>query len=172
MIDWNEVNQALYPLKTYEECSQRLCASLSFAFVREAYNFDMPALAAYTQQLLGGDARGRYTGYAAWLERIIQDLAKAGVTGVVDLLAKVERREQLEWFSADYARLPWASKATISNLIGAGYGSLAKLANAEPQQLSEAFYRYGASIGKNLKYGNEVESSYRVAKILPVVVKA
>ena len=36
---------------------------------------------------------------------------------------------------ADLARLPWASKATISNLIGAGYGSLTALANADPQQL-------------------------------------
>jgi hypothetical protein len=172
VIDWNEANQALYPLKTYEGCSQRLCASLSFAFVREAYNFAMPALADYTQQLLGGDARGRYTGYAAWLERIIQDLAKAGVTGVVDLLAKVERREQLEWFLADYACMPWARKATISNLIGVGYSSLVRLANAEFQQVSDDFYRYGAAIGKNLKFGNEVESSYRIAKILPAVVKA
>jgi hypothetical protein len=172
VIDWNEVNQALYPLKNYEECTQRLCASVSFAFVREAYNFNLPTLAAYTQQLLGGDARGRYTGYAAWLERIIKDLVKAGVTGVTDLLAKVERREQLELFSADFSRMPWASKATISNLISAGYSSLAKLANAEFQQVSDDFYRYGAAIGKNLKFGNEVESSYRIAKILPVVVKA
>jgi hypothetical protein len=172
VIDWNEVNQALNPLKNYEECTQRLCSSLSFAFVRKAYNFDLPTLATYTQQLLGGDARGRYTGYAAWLERIIQDLVKAGMTGVVDLLAKVERRKQLEWFLADYARMPRASKATISNLIGAGYSSLARLANAELQQVSDDFYRYGAAIGKNLKFGNEVESSYRIAKILPVVVKA
>jgi hypothetical protein len=29
---------------------------------------------------------------------------------------------------ADFSRMPWASKATISNHIGAGYGSLAELA--------------------------------------------
>ncbi len=73
---------------------------------------------------------------------------------------------------ADFSRLPWASKATVSNIIGAGYGSLAKLANADLQQLSQDFYRYGVSIGKNLKFGNEIESNYKIAKILPVVVQA
>lgn len=71
---------------------------------------------------------------------------------------------------ADFSRLPWASKATISNIIGAGYGSLAKLANASPEQLYADFLRYGASIGKNLKLGNEIESSQRIAKIVPRVV--
>ena len=46
---------------------------------------------------------------------------------------------------ADLSRLPWASKATISNIIGAGYGSLARLASAEPEQLYQDFFRYGAS---------------------------
>jgi Domain of unknown function (DUF4332) len=72
---------------------------------------------------------------------------------------------------ADFSRLPWASKATISNIIGAGYGSMEKLANANPDQLYEDFFRYGKSIGKNLKLGNEIESSYRVAKIVPKIVE-
>ncbi|HSB66680.1 MAG TPA: DUF4332 domain-containing protein, partial [Anaerolineales bacterium] len=73
---------------------------------------------------------------------------------------------------SDFSRLPWASKATISNIIGAGYGSLAKLANADPERLYADFFRYGKSIGKNLKLGNEIENSYRIAKIVPVILNA
>jgi hypothetical protein len=72
---------------------------------------------------------------------------------------------------ADFSRLPWASKATISNLIGAGYGSLAQLADADPHKLYADFFRYGNSIGKNLKLGNEIENSYRIARIVPRLVE-
>jgi len=72
---------------------------------------------------------------------------------------------------ADFSRLPWASKATISNIIGAGYGSLAQLAGANPEQLYMDFFRYGQTIGKNLKLGNEIENSYRIAKIVPVLLR-
>jgi len=71
---------------------------------------------------------------------------------------------------ADFSRMPWASKATISNIIGAGYGSIAELANANLEQLQQDFHRYGVSIGKNLKFGNEIESSYRIAKIIPLIL--
>ena len=72
---------------------------------------------------------------------------------------------------ADFSRMPWASKATISNIMGAGYGSIAQLASAKPEQLYADFYRYGQAIGKNLKLGNEIESSHRVAKIVPALLK-
>lgn len=72
---------------------------------------------------------------------------------------------------ADFSRMPWASKATISNFIGAGYTSLSQLANADPDQLYEDFFRYGKSIGKNLKLGNEIENCYRIAKIVPVILQ-
>lgn len=72
---------------------------------------------------------------------------------------------------ADLSRMPWASKATISNIMGAGYGSLSQLANADPEQLYADFFRYGESIGKNLKLGNEIENSHRIAKILPVLMR-
>jgi hypothetical protein len=72
---------------------------------------------------------------------------------------------------ADFSRMPWASKATISNIFGAGYGSLVKLAHADPEQLCQDFYRYGASIEKNLKFGNEIDSSHRIAKIMPLIVE-
>jgi hypothetical protein len=72
---------------------------------------------------------------------------------------------------ADFSRMPWASKATISNIMGAGYGSLSQLANANPEQLYADFFRYGKIIGKNLKLGNEIENSYRIAKIVPVLVQ-
>ena len=72
--------------------------------------------------------------------------------------------------TADFSRLPWASKATISNIIRSGYDSITKLANADPEKLEQDFFSYGASIGKNLKFGNEIESSYRIAKIIPLVL--
>lgn len=72
---------------------------------------------------------------------------------------------------ADFSRLPWSSKATISNIIGAGYTDLASLANANPERLYTDFFAYGRSIGKNLKLGNEIENSYRIAKIVPVLVQ-
>jgi hypothetical protein len=71
---------------------------------------------------------------------------------------------------ADLSRLPWASKATIANLIGAGYGSIARLVNANPDQLYKDFFNYGKAIGKNLKMGNEVESSYRIARLVPELI--
>jgi len=72
---------------------------------------------------------------------------------------------------ADFSRMPWASKATISNIIGAGYGSLSKLAKANPERLYRDFHNYGTSIGKNLKFGNEIDNSYRIAKIMPSVLE-
>jgi hypothetical protein len=72
---------------------------------------------------------------------------------------------------ADFSRLPWASKATISNFIGAGYSSLNALVRANPDKLYEDFFRYGHSIGKNLKLGNEIENSYRIAKLVPILVE-
>ena len=72
---------------------------------------------------------------------------------------------------ADFSRMPWASKATISNIIGAGYGSLSRLANANPEQLYADFFGYGKAIGKNLKLGNEIENSHRIAKIMPVLLQ-
>ncbi|MBK8836570.1 MAG: DUF4332 domain-containing protein [Anaerolineae bacterium] len=59
---------------------------------------------------------------------------------------------------ADFSRLPWTSAATISNYIGAGFATLEALAEAEPEQAAARYHRYGASIGKNLKLGNEIEN--------------
>jgi hypothetical protein len=72
---------------------------------------------------------------------------------------------------ADFSRLPWTSRATIANFIGAGYGSLAQLANTDLEQVSVDFYRYGAAIRKNLKLGSEIDNSHRIAKIVPRVVE-
>jgi len=71
---------------------------------------------------------------------------------------------------ADFSRLPWSSKATISNIIGAGYGSIEKLAHTDPEKLYADFFRYGKSIGKNLKLGNEIENSYRIVQIVPEIL--
>ncbi|OGN93275.1 MAG: hypothetical protein A2Z71_11600 [Chloroflexi bacterium RBG_13_50_21] len=252
-INWDEVQKIILPIKDYEDLCRRLQESFAFPFVHQTFNFSMPQLIDYTQKLLGGDARGRYTEYASGLIKLITDLYQAGVQNVVELKERTASREKLEvfteqsrvsandivsllkyliyWFipnekylsglvradlviseavrvlgglgvrtnlqllqagitaarrrslsdssglpyiviselvnRADFSRLPWASKATISNIIGAGYGSLAQLANANPEQLYTDFFRYGNSIGKNLKLGNEIENSYRIAKIVP-----
>ncbi len=77
-----------------------------------------------------------------------------------------------EWVNrADFSRMPWASKATVSNLMGSGYGSLQQLANGQAEQVYADYMRYGKSIDKNLKLGNEIENSYRVAKIIPILVQ-
>jgi len=71
---------------------------------------------------------------------------------------------------ADFSRLPWTSRATISNYIGSGYKSLAQLAGTPLEQVSADFYRYGASIHKNFKLGSEIDNAHRVAVIVPKIV--
>jgi hypothetical protein len=256
-INWGEVQKALIPLKDYEDACRRLKVSFSYPFVVNSYNFNLPGLADYTQKLLGGDVRGRYTEYLSKLTSQFSMLHQVGVADLLDLKARTESREKLEYFvlhsgmdvldivmvlkyliywlipmekylsglvrdspptnaalkmlgglsvrtslqllqqgitpagrrslaemsgipvelilelvnRADFSRLPWASKATISNIIGAGYGCMEKLANADPQMLYADFFAYGKSIGKNLKLGNEIENSYRIARIVPVLVE-
>ncbi len=72
---------------------------------------------------------------------------------------------------ADFSRMPWSSKATISNIMGAGYGSIVALASADSEKLYADFFRYGKAIGKNLKFGNEIDNSHRMAKIVPAVLQ-
>lgn len=84
-------------------------------------------------------------------------------------LPQAEILDLVNW--ADFSRLPWTSKATIANIMGAGYRSIAQLAGADPQQLTVDFFSYGKVIGKNLKLGNEIENSHRIAKILPPVLQ-
>jgi Domain of unknown function (DUF4332) len=257
MINWNEVQKEITPIKNYEVLCERLRISFKFEFVQQKYNFSMPELVIYTQDLLKGDPRGRYENYASRLITIIDFLHRAEVPDILSLMYQTASREHLELFTnqtkasvieiamllkylaywiipaekylsglvrdsgteykaiqklsenglrtnleliqagitrtgrqslaikteqpqeliealvnrADFSRLPWASKATISNIIGAGYGSLAKLANADPDRLYVDFFQYGRSIGKNLKLGNEIENSYRIAKIIPKVLQ-
>lgn len=124
---------------------------------------------------------------ASPLEEAIKILRRLGIRSNLDMLqgslTPAERKAVAEasglpqttleelLHRADFSRMPWASKATISNLVGAGYGSLAALANAQPEQLYQDFYRYGASIGKNLELGNEIENSYRIAQIVPAILE-
>jgi hypothetical protein len=256
-VNWDEVNQALVPLKDYEDLSRRFQISFAYPFVREVFNFTLPRLLDQTQKLLGGDARGRYAGYLAELVGTLTGLIQARVPDVLDLVANTATPHKLEsftkqrgldaldlvhllkylvyWFIpgekylsglirddpilkdavmvlgnlglrtnlqllqqgitpdgrqaladssglpgsvinklvniADFSRLPWSSKATIANILGAGYPSLAALANADPEKLYDDFFAFGQSIGKNLKLGNEIENSYRIANIVPAVVQ-
>jgi hypothetical protein len=71
---------------------------------------------------------------------------------------------------ADFSRMAWASKATISNFFGAGYQSLAQFAAADLDQVCENFFRYGQSIGKDLRLGNDIVNSHRAAQLLPKVL--
>ena len=71
--------------------------------------------------------------------------------------------------------LPVPSRGRVSGILGVngiGSGEVQRLAEAEPEQLYADFFRYGESIGKNLKYGNEIENSHRIAKIVPRVVNS
>jgi len=255
-VDWNAVEKALYPIKDYEDLSRRLQTAFAYSFVRETFNFTLPRLVDYTQRLLGGDSRGRYTEYTAMLTGILLALQQAGATNVEDLVARAKTREHLKGFTeqsgipaqdtvavlkylvywfipmekplaslvrddpdaseavkalrmagirtnlellqqgmtaagrrtlaassglaeavvfelvnrADFSRMPWSSKATISNIVGAGYGSIAQLAGADPEQLYADFIRYGKAIGKNLKLGQEIDNNYRIAQLVPRLV--
>ena len=256
-INWDDVLKAIIPTKDFDELCQRLKRSFGYRFIHDAYNFHMPELQEYTQRLLGGDPRGRYSGYNSMLKAILGKLHLAGVLTVGGLIEKTSTSADFEslvnqsgiseveiatvlkyllyWVipsekylsglvrdelylhdailqlrkagirlnlellqagltnetrkvlankcgtplttltelvnRADFSRLPWASKATISNIIGAGYGSLFRLANADSEQLIIDFFRYGSSIGKNLKFGNEIENSYRIAMIIPPLLR-
>jgi hypothetical protein len=256
-VDWDEVQKIISPVKDYEDLCRRFQVAFTFPFVCELFNLTLPQLIDYTQKLLLGDSRGRYTEYNSRLVEIITYLNQAGVQNVLDLKERTAKREKLEIFVdkwgvnapdiitvskflvywlipgekylsglvradsktlaeikvlrasgirtnlellekgrnasgrkslvessgllpaviaglvniADFSRMPWASKATISNIIGAGYASLSQLTNADPDRLYEDFFRYGKSIGKNLKLGNEIENNYRIAKIIPVILE-
>lgn len=256
-LNLTEINQALSPIKDYEDLLGRFHTSFSYPFVREAFNFTLPRLIDHIEKMLAGDARGRYNEYMAQLVETLTELAQAGVSDVLDLVSRTATRQELQsfveqsgiaavdivhllkylvyWFIpgekylsglirddpvlkdainvlgnlgvrtnlqllqrgltppgrqalaessglpgdviyrlvniADFSRLPWSSKATVANIIGAGYPSLAALASADPDQLYDDFFAYGQSIGKNLKLGNEIENSYRIAKIVPQVVQ-
>jgi hypothetical protein len=104
------------------------------------------------------------------------DLLRCGITAADRKALAKESGLPLELITelvniADFSRMPWASKATISNIMGAGYCSLASLASADPERLYADFFRYGEVIGKNLKLGNEIENSHRIAKIVPVILQ-
>jgi len=112
----------------------------------------------------------RELGVRTNLDMLQQGLTAAGRKALADTsgLPEIAISELVN--RADFSRMPWASKATISNIIGAGYESLDALASADPEQLYADFFRYGRAIGKNLKLGNEIENSYRIAKIVPVLL--
>ncbi len=256
-VNWDEMQQEMYPLKDYDALRQRWQDAFGYSIVCENYNFTIPEAAAYTQRLLGEDTRNRYAEYSQKLVETLNQLHQAGVRDIRDFVAQVDTCEQFEVFTeqvkvhekaaiavlkylvywvipskkylsglvmkgsplietikalrnfgirtnldilqqgptladrkaiaeagefpeeeiheianrADFSRMPWASKATIANIVGAGYGSIVKLAKANPEQLQQDFHSYGALIGKNLKFGNEIESSYRIAKIIPLILE-
>lgn len=105
------------------------------------------------------------------LDLLQQGYSKAGRVELVEK-SGLPQGEINTWVNrADFSRMPWASKATIANIMGAGYGSLAQLAAADPDQVSADYYRFGKSFGKNLKLGNEIENCQRIARILPRIVQ-
>jgi Domain of unknown function (DUF4332) len=72
---------------------------------------------------------------------------------------------------ADYSRMPWFNGKTINHFMGAGYPTLARLAQAEIPEIVANMTRYGQSIGKNLKFGVEADSGGIVARVLPRVIE-
>src|SRR4030042_5010161 len=78
-VNWDEVQKALSPIKDYKDLCLRLNKSFSYPIVRRSFNFTLPQLITYSGQLLGGDARQRYTEYLDELIRILRHLAPSGV---------------------------------------------------------------------------------------------
>lgn len=72
---------------------------------------------------------------------------------------------------ADISRMPWYNGKTINHFMGAGYPTLASMAQASVQQMTEDVLRYGQSIGKNLKFGVEADSGAIVSRVLPKIVE-
>jgi hypothetical protein len=113
----------------------------------------------------------RQSGVRTNLEILQQALTSADRKTLADKVGLPETVITELVHRADLSRLPWTSKATISNIIGSGYGSLARLAGAERESLYTDYMSYGKAIGKNLKLGNEIESSHRIAQIIPPIVR-
>jgi hypothetical protein len=78
-VDWVVVQKVLSPIKDYEDLCQRYQVSFSFSFVRAKFSLSMPQLIDYTEKLLLGDARNRYTAYNSRLVEIMTRLHQAGV---------------------------------------------------------------------------------------------
>jgi hypothetical protein len=256
-LNWNEIDKALIPLKNYDDMKQRLHESFSYLFIRDKFDFSMDEIIHFTQSGIGMDPKGRYSHYSEMLVRTFIKMQEVGVCNILDLVGRIDTKDQLETFSkasgidaintvevlkyliywflpmkkplnslarnyadideaikalrgigihsnldllqhgltlhdreflargsglpevvvselvhrADFSRMPWASKATISNIVGAGYGSMQRLAQADTDQLREDYFRYGKVIGKNLQLGNEIENSQRFARLIPPLVQ-
>ena len=98
-INWNEVQQVLYPIKDCGDLCRRFQTSFAFPFVRQKFDFSMPDLISYTQRLLGGDGRGRYAEYSTRLVDILTELRQADVTSVLELVSRTASQAQLQAFS-------------------------------------------------------------------------
>ena len=97
-VDWNEMQQELFPSKDYASLSKRWQDAFGYAFVRRAYKFSMSETADYTQRLLGGDPRQRYEAYCQQLVETIDQLERAGVGDLIDLTGRVDNSQQFEAF--------------------------------------------------------------------------
>src|SRR5512138_3850731 len=100
-VDWNKVQQALYPMKDYEDLAGRLERSFGYPFVRESFNFTMPQLVEYTRLGVGSDPKNRYADYAALLTDIFNQLNEAGSENLQDLCARTGSRDKLQDFSEE-----------------------------------------------------------------------
>src|SRR5512140_2649335 len=101
----DEINRAVFPIKSYEELVERWQRSFSFPFVRNTFNASLADVIQYTQLGAGADPRGRYDDYAAHLIEIFHCLEQAGVRDLLDLMSRVDTRAKLADF-ADQAALP------------------------------------------------------------------
>src|SRR4030042_306787 len=117
VINWDELKKVLSPIKDYDDLCRRLGDSFSYPLVCQTFNFTLPELVSYTQRLLGGDSRGRYTEYAAKLIRILAELQHAGVQDVVDLKSRVTNRGQFEKFTQQSGISPYDIATVMKYLI-------------------------------------------------------
>ena len=97
-VDWNEMQQELFPSKDYAALSKRWRDAFGYTFVRQAYMFSMSEIADYTRRLLGGDPRQRYEAYSQQLVGTIDQIKRAGVSDIIELVGRVDTSQQFEDF--------------------------------------------------------------------------
>ncbi len=116
-IDCAAITRELSPIPSFEDLSRRLRGAFGYAFVREAYDFTMPALADYTTRLLGGDTRQRYTDYATGLIATFRKLGAAGAPGIRALTDGIDTRAHFAAIAQEAEIAPGAFAAALKFLV-------------------------------------------------------
>ncbi len=93
-VNWTDLDRQLNP--SFLVKVNDLKGSLSYAWVREAYDHGIPAATAFAEALLGCDPKQRYGGWLQSLVATLRALEAIGVTGYADLVERTGTREGVE----------------------------------------------------------------------------